>query len=197
MIKSSLEFYPQKGRRSARETRTIPYLRPFPSSSSRGWNVALSSIVLSRRCGLVCAKSSEIIDTSSSTLATWSSRDAISFFHPCPLYVFRAIPFIESPSTCLPISCLFTGYDRSSQSDNPNRVARKCIFLRAWPASLASSPFTTKLRTWCLCKGPWISTSNIGLRQAVWQGLAGSSKLPHLKIQSAIFHGTNSVTRHH
>lgn len=147
MIKSSLEIYPQKGRRSARETRTIPYLRPFPSSATlaRGWNVALSSIVLSRRCGLVCAKSSEIIDTSSSTLATWSSRDAISFFHPCPLYVFRAIPFIESPPTCLPISCLFTGYDRSSQSDNPNQVARKCIFLRAWPASLASSPFTTKL----------------------------------------------------
>ena len=93
--------------------------------------MALSSIVLSRRCGLVCAKSSEIIDTSSSTLATWSSRDAISFFRPPSFVPFPRDSFYRVTCTaCLPISCLLTGYDRSSESDDPNKSRGKCILFR-------------------------------------------------------------------
>lgn len=108
MIKSSPEFYSRRiGRRSVGRILTNrPSPNPFhpilptthrfrPSPARLGQsridgrgNVALSSIVLSRRCGLVCAKSSEIIDTSSSTIATRSTRDAISSFSTLVLYTF-------------------------------------------------------------------------------------------------------------
>lgn len=90
MIKSSLEFYPR------RMARTVPLSFSFSSQPYRE-RLALSSIVLSRRCGLVCAKSSEIIDTSSSTLATWTVVEMLflSFF----LFFFLSpLSFIPLPN---------------------------------------------------------------------------------------------------
>lgn len=86
--------------------------------------LALSSIVLSRRCGLVCAKSSEIIDTSSSTLATWTGGEMLFLpfflsFNPL-LYTFSK-RFLLSSHLRLPISCLsirflpFPWFDNSKE----------------------------------------------------------------------------------
>lgn len=84
--------------------------------------LALSSIVLSRRCGLVCAKSSEIIDTSSSTLATWTGGEMLFLpfflsFNPL-LYTFSK-RFLLSSHLRLPISCLSIRFLPFPRFDNP------------------------------------------------------------------------------
>lgn len=116
MIKSSPEFYP---RRVAEHARTVLPLLLLLKLTER---LALSSIVLSRRCGLVCAKSSEIIDTSSSTLATWTGGEMLFLpfflsFNPL-LYTFSK-RFLLSSHLRLPISCLSIRFLPFPGFDNP------------------------------------------------------------------------------
>lgn len=141
MIKSSLEFYPPRMKRSP-VGKTLTKLTPSPSillSSFRfyvrprwnGGNVVLSSIVFSRRCGLVCAKSSEIIDTSSSTPATWNNRDAISFppalsFIPFPRDSFYRVTC--NPSSVFRSLARSLPSKRSSRSNSFKGIVKKYVF---------------------------------------------------------------------